>query len=378
MNSYLLKSIYGISSSSIEKFLLLTGWTKDYFFKNKNILLFKNVDDPLFTIAVPSNSNIIDYYDRIYDVIQNLCKYYNKEENDIITSLKNIYSDRIQFRIITEKSKDGKLPLDYAARCIDGLRNLVLYAACAEENAKPICRRTCASAISSTEKFQFGQTELGSYVFNIDVQVVDEKTEQIFFTDKMPLLSQPAEHKIIKRIERAFDQIEEVVTQQTEVSRLIENAYTDGITANMCDALMQIKPEDGKDINLESSIFYAEAITHSISKPKIRTFNNVHFAFIDDISNRYKDYTLVEDMSLTGIINMLQKNNYDEDLADTIRLLTVVEGKARSIDLHLSQANHNLACNAYRDGKEVTITGTVDKSGRHWFFSEVVNFLVMD
>ena len=60
-----------------------------------------------------------------------------KTEQEIIDSLKSAYTDRLQFRIITEESQGGKLPLDYAARCLEGLKDLVLYAACAEENAKP-------------------------------------------------------------------------------------------------------------------------------------------------------------------------------------------------------------------------------------------------
>ena len=62
----------------------------------------------------------------------------------------------MQFRIITEESKNGKIPLDFAARCLDGLKDLVLYAACAEENAKPVCAKIYNGAKRSLERFQFG------------------------------------------------------------------------------------------------------------------------------------------------------------------------------------------------------------------------------
>ena len=89
---------------------------------------------------------------------------------------------------------------------------------------------------------------------------------------------------------------------------MIEDAYIDGITANMCDALSKLKPESAGDITVETSIYYAEAITQTVEPPKVCTFENIHFAFIDEISKRYKDCALVEDVTLEGTIKMLSKS----------------------------------------------------------------------
>jgi len=56
--------------------------------------------------------------------------------------------------------------------------------------------------------------------------------------------------------------------------------------------------------------------------------------------------------------------------------LTKYDGQTRAVDLTLSAANHAKACDAYRDDKEVTVEGTIDKSGKHWIFSEVTTFRV--
>ncbi len=378
MNSYLLKDLSGITPASIEKFLLVTGWVREDSFKNNNIWLYKDQNDPGYIIAVPANVNLVDFYPRIYDVVKILSNYYEKSESDIIDSLKSAFTDRIRFRIIMKASENGKIPLDYAARCLDGLKDLVLYAACAEENARPVCQRAFYNAKNNMEKFQFAQTEVGSYVFNIDVSVASEENEQIFFTNAIPSLPEPVEHKIIKRIEKAFEQVVSIVEKQTYISEIIDNAYVDGITANMCDAIMQIKPEDGKDITLESSVFYAEAITHSVAEPKINVINNIHFAIIDEISKRYKDFSLVEDVTLNGTIKMLQKTDSGFETENTVRLLAKIDNTLRSINLHLNPENHILACDAYRDDKEVIVTGTLDKSKKHWFFSEVTEFLVIN
>lgn len=378
MNAILNKSLNGITPASIEKYLSFTGWKRDTSFANPKLMVFQNDNEGNLRIAVPATTAISDYITRVYDLILTLSSLTDCAENDIIASLKSAYTDRMQFRIIAESSKNGKIPLDYAARCIEGLKELVLYAACAEEKACPICVRTFNNAKVNLDKFQFEQTEIGSFIFNVGVQVADEDNEQLFLPEVNPQPYEPPEHRIVKRIEKAILQVDDVAERRITMSNLVENAYEEGITANMCDAISMLKPEDG-DIELETSIHYAEAITRAVIPPTVRKFDNIHFALVDDISRRYKDCTLIEDVTLRGMINMLSKSaSAAEEGENTVRLFTKIEGKSRAVTLHLSPENHTLACDAYRDDREVEVSGVIDKSGKFWFFSEVNSFRVIE
>lgn len=59
----------------------------------------------------------------------------SKDEKEIIKEIKGVYFDRLEFRIKLPISNEGKLPMEYASPCIQGLKNLNLYAACAEQDA---------------------------------------------------------------------------------------------------------------------------------------------------------------------------------------------------------------------------------------------------
>ena len=206
----------------------------------------------------------------------------------------------------------------------------------------------------------------------------DEDNEQLFLPEVNPQPYEPPEHRIVKRIEKAILQIDDVAERRITMSNLVENAYEEGITANMCDAISMLKPEDG-DIELETSIHCAEAITRAVIPPTVRKFDNIHFALVDDISRRYKDCTLIEDVTLRGMINMLSKSaSAVEEGENTVRLFTKIDGKSRAVTLHLSPENHTLACDAYRDDKEVEVSGVIDKSGKYWFFSQVNSFRVIE
>lgn len=373
------KRLVGITSASIEKYLLLTGWNRVGNLGNK-ISVFSDKEDDTFRLAVPASDSVSDFYERVSDLVHTLSAYSEKTEQSIIDSLKSAFTDRIQFRIITEDSKEGKLPLDYASRCLEGMKDLILYAACAEENAKPICVRTYNSAKANLDNFRFEQTELGSFIFSIGVQVANEDFEQMYLDEIAPPPEEPPAHKIVKRIETAIQQIDNAVNRQVTLSELVENAYVDGITANMCDAIAKLRPDGDGDMLLETSIHYAEAITRTVQPPKVCTFDSIHFAVATEISNRYKDCTLIEDVTLSGTIRMLSKSgsSAEDESENKVRLLTKYEGKQRGVDLTLSSANHKVACDAYRDDKEVSVTGTLDKSGKYWFFSQVTGFEVTE
>jgi len=379
MSSLLATHYYGITPASIEKYLLLTGWDRIDSFQSKRIIVFALKEDNELKIAIPSKETFDDYYLRLEDVIRTLSILQSKTENEVIESLRSAYTDRIQLRIIDKSIGKGKLPLDYAANCLEGLRDLVLYAACAEENAQPVCVRMYNNAKSILEKFQFGQTGYGSFVINVEVQVVDEENEQLYLFEVAPDLPIPNEHKVVRRINTAIQQVDRIVNQEVKVSDLIEFGYEDGITANMCDALSKLKPLNSSDIKIEATIRYAEAITHSLVAPVTKILEGIHFSYFEEISKRYRDFSLIEDVNLIGSITMLSKENHSslEEPENTIRLLTIIDNRTRLITLHLSPQNHILACNAYRDNIEVEVTGTIDKSGKRWFFSEVHKFTVL-
>lgn len=62
MNSYLLRNLSGITSASIEKYLLFTGWVRDDTFNSTRMWVFKSKSDPEFKIAVPASEKATDFY----------------------------------------------------------------------------------------------------------------------------------------------------------------------------------------------------------------------------------------------------------------------------------------------------------------------------
>lgn len=358
-----------LTASSVDRYLTLNGWIRDYAFPNTNLMVFTT---PLKNrrIAIPSNENYDDFYISLEEILQTISSLEKKSVNQIIKEMATIFFDRMEFRIVSNLSSDGKLPLEYASSCIEGLKELVLYSACAEQNAQPICFKASSTAKSYLENFKLAQTELGSFIINIDIKVVDENSEQMILEDCN--IPKPFEHKVVERIYNAISQVDSVVMQDKTLTQITANGFQSGITANMCDALLKMKPSVG-DVEIDTTIRYASALTRTTSESKHIVVKSNHFWALSEISKIYRDKVEIQDVTLTGIVKSLSKRGHDEK---TIRLVTQYEGNWHTISMDLSSEDYIIACNAHRDENEVEVSGILDMSHKIWELTNITTFKI--
>lgn len=364
-------SIYNISAAALDRYLQLNGWVRNYNFPNKNLMVFNNDSVHPKTLAIPSRENLDDFYILVQKAVDTLSKIENRAFSDIVKDITTTFVDRLEFRFISASTEDGKIPLDYASNCVEGLKDLILYAVCAEQVVNPICYRASDFAKQTLNQFKLAQTERGSFILNVDIQVVDENNEQTLLEGCPP--SDPFEHKVIERIERAIGQVDSVVFNHTQLSETAETAFQTGLTANMCDALLKMRPFSDDD-KVTATVRYASSLTNKTGQSISTELRTNHFLVIDEIAKIYRDKTLIQNTTLTGIIRSMSKKDGADGKIETINLYTLYKGKARTVSVILSDEQYRLACDAHRDGLEVQISGELNMSERHWIMSNVTDF----
>lgn len=363
--------LYEITALSFEKFMLINHWKRDYKFKNKKLMVF--VSPKGKKIAIPASETYEDFYDSLKRILMTLEMYFDKKVEDIIKEILTSYFDRMEFRIKSDLAANGKLPLGYAADCIDGLRELVLYSSCAEQSAKPICLRTTNSSREIMNKFNLAQTEVGSFIINIDTEIVENGQED-YVLDGMEI---PAtiEHKVVQRIFTAINQVDKIVQNEEDINNIIENAYVTGITANMCDALMKLKTDD---VQIDATVRYASAMT---GKPNIVdkvSLKDQHFYVIKEISKRYKEVTKYEDVSIHGYVEKMKKDGNSKNRFQAISMITIIEGRARKIQIELTDAEYKIANSAHMNDREIEVTGELDMSSpKKWVLNGARNIRLL-
>lgn len=364
------RNLGGITPQAIDRYLYLLGWRRDESFHNKNIWKYTNDKEPEVQLLVPARDDFPDYLLRVKNVIAILSELNGVAESDILHNLRTTYFDRLEFRIISQFAETGKLPLDYAADCIEGIKSLILYSACAVQDAKPICLKASSYAKKTLSRFELGQTDIGSFIINVDTKVADENDDHIFKLAETPF---PIEHKVVERISTAIQQVMKA-TEGAHITDIAVDAYKDGITANMCESLLKLKPDSGSHVELETTIHYASAVTEKIGIKKVAKFDDLHFSVLQEIANIYRDKTIVEDMTLVGFINKMQLHNQDER---TISVECRFENGKRLIQVSLTEKQHELACDAYKGSFPVRVSGVIDKSTKLWTVIEVSDFAVL-
>jgi len=366
-------TLYKITAASLEKYLLFNNWVRDYEFPNKKLMVFRFDTE---TIAMPSSERFKDFYVVLPDILETLSDIYNRPTREIIKEITSSYYDLLEFRIKSHISEGGELPLGYASNCIEGLKDLILYSACAENQIEAVCLRTTNNAKQVLDNFKLAQTEVGSFVINIDIKVADEENEQLILQGCQPDPS--FEHKIVKRIGKAIQQIDEIVTQQSQMDEILPTAYESGVTANICDALMKLKPEN-VDAEIETKIRYSSVMSQCSNDIETISISGNHFYVMDEISRRYRISDEPRMETLQGYVKSLKKDPIaKERYKREISMLICDKEGFRSVKAELGEEDYNDACNAHRDGQQIEIRGVLDRSRKNWRFVHVENFRVME
>jgi hypothetical protein len=354
-----------ISASAVEQYLIFTGWTRDIEFKNKNLMVF-DYNKYKKRIALPAREDYEDFQPSLERMLDTIALAEQRSPELILKDIFHVYFDSIVFRVDSPKYKKGVVPLDYAFNCINGLRDLVLHSACAEEEPKPITRAS-VNAKKILSNFNFAQTEIGSYIFKVDTQVPDEiQNQTAIWTKNTP------EHDVVTRILHAMSQIDDAVKTQKELSGLAETAYKHGLNAGMCEALLKIRPEE-EDAVLDASIAQASIFTGKPSASFKVSVKNYHFDAIRTLDKIYKSKYQSEDLvTCNGFILSLRQD-------ETFRIATVVDKVfERQIAVSLSREYYKSACDAHRDGRQIMVSGKLNKSSTQWKINEVEEFSVIN
>ena len=363
--------IYNITAASIDRYLQLNAWARNYNFANRCMMVYTSSNGFPKTIAIPASEEFDDFYPIVNNVIELLQKKENRSGIEIIKDITTTFIDRLEIRVISEITEDGKIPLEYAADCVEGLKELILYSVCAEQSARPICYRATDYAKSLLNRFKLAQTEKGSFILNVDIEVVDENNEQTVLAGcDIPV---PFEHKVIERIGTAIGQVDAIVQNQRQLNETAENAFEDGITANMCDAFLKMRPISDTD-KVAATIRYASSLMNRTGRIEQIEMRANHFLVIDELAKIYRDKVAIQEVTLTGMIRSLSKRTESDGNLKTIRLYTTFDGSPRTVTISLTDAQYRIACDAHRDELEVSVSGELDMSERYWVMNNVTGF----
>ena len=361
-----------ITAIAVDRYLVQNAWMRDLDFPNKNLMVYKK---NLLSISIPSDESFADFRYVLQGVIKTIAMVDEKEAGDIINELCSYNQDRLMFRILSPITVDGKLPMSYAQNCIEGIHDLILYAACAEQNPEPVCPRATKGAHDMLKKFKMAQTDIGSYIINIDLEVINTDNQlhgQTAMQNVQPPIS--ISHMVVERINTAIQQVDSATQPNIYLSDVARSAYEKGITANMCDALLKMKGDNSTEIR--TLITYSPIVGRDNPIKKEITLGERHFMVIDELSKIYRNTINTKDIEIRGMVKSAKYKAVD-DLREA-SLVTFFNGEYRTVSFSLQKKDFKTACDALKNSLEVEVSGVLDMSKRFWEMTEINYFRVVE
>jgi hypothetical protein len=324
-----------------------------------------------FELILPDNTNILDFNDRINDLLLNLAKIEKRKVELIIDDINNYFTDQYSVRVIHSDVDDGTIPLDDGVLLIEKTKDLITSAALATLNKKKVFSgNRPQEANEYLNKIRLGQTEIGSFIIKIispiEISSVEQKDENLVsFT-----------RSVTTTLSKSLKAICEAIEKYNSDGELLifSHAVNLGVSANLCEALIGLSGSNKtRDFEINISLSHGEIDTQQIKVN--HRFNSKHVEVLKIAAEYYKDNFIIRDYKVSGIVKKLSR-----DLTDDTGLITVetkVHEKSKSVSIELLEDDYLEAIHAHENKHIIECIGDLHVSPRSAKLLAYKNFITI-
>jgi len=325
--------------------------------------------------VIPASRDLADFPLRLQELINTLGTIESRDPLDIAQDMLDPNVDRLRLRVLAEVARAGTLPLSYATQLIQSLRDLVVAAACAEDEPQPFFRKASAGGTKLASELRFGQTERGSFVVTLESHVAPPSQAII----PGESVAEPFARRVLARVMRGLGKVEHVLFSGGTVN--VNDLYRDGLNANMCEAILGMKPELGEP-EFEYRMSWAPVLPPPADLPAVVKLERRGMEFLESTARTLRNAQESVERVIEGKVVKLSSLDPTDELEELAsdRLVTIrfdLDGRPQNAVVPLIYAPYARACDAHRDGKSIRITGRLERTGKQWRLSGARDFQVL-
>lgn len=349
------------SFSSFARFLLKLGW------ENTNDLNeFYNVwHSPIIAgkqeeLVVPITNDVFKLERDLNNIIKTLMSFYDKKEYQILDDFENSVRDQVKFRVKSEMTEDGYIPLVEGVRLLENTKEMLVASFLSVERKKKNFTGPHPENVNKAiSNIKMGQTEEGSFIINIYLpnDYYEDGQPPLFEEDYDSLT-----RKALKILEQAstelISKVETYEEQNNDLS-VFDESYLLGVSSNFCSALSEISSYGKNDVEIE--IIFNNKINDKEDIRKIEIKREI-IPIIDNVKEYYKQDLTTENFVLIGHVTKLHQEVDDSE--GDITLTCEIDGKLKKVKLELNETFYIIAQEAHRNKSYLRCVGTLKINGR--------------
>lgn len=363
MNKYL-NELMEISLEDIKRYLLEHHWELTDHPNKKTILFLGPKDDEgnRLEIILPISMDYQDYLIRVKDALRILSIWYNKDLATLIQEISLTSHDVFKIRIL-DVGPSGTLPLTVAANDVNALKNLFIYAACAEERSLPFFDKPLAVGTYHAELCEFAHTFQGSFGFTINSPIIANYCQLALFGQTE---APPFERRVMERIIRSLNLIDFAVMQDN-ADILVENFDT-GLNARMCEALLEISQSKTKEVDLGVSWSPKIEVSQDVRNRNNWRLGRLAYEVLEYAAEELKKIEPYIETIIGQIVTLHSTKNpmSDEDFNRQAIVKYEYDGKTINVKLELDRRGYGIAYEAHGNGLPIKATGQLFRKGNTW------------
>lgn len=360
--------------SSFSRFLLKLNWVKandlnEYY----NVWHSPIIDGKQEELVVPITREVFRLERNLDTIIKTLMSFYNKREYQILDDFENSVKDQVKFRIKSEMTEDGYIPLIEGVQLLENTKEMLIASFLSVNNKKKNYIGSHPETVDEAIKnIKMGQTEEGSFIINIYLpndyyengqpSLLEEESDS--FTRKALTIMEQASSELITKAE-TFEEYNNDLS-------VFDDSYLLGVSSNFCSAISEISSNGKNDVEIE--IILNNKINDVEDVRRIEIKKEI-IPIIDTVKEYYKKDLTTENWVLIGYVTKLHQE-VDESKGD-ITLTCLIEEKVKKVKIELNETFYTIAQEAHRNKSYLRCVGTLKIDGRVTSLTNVEDVLIM-
>jgi len=249
------------------------------------------------------------------------------------------------------------------------------------DKRRPVYPQSTRVEISQyLQKLRLAQTERGSYVIRLISPIREPSLDQIPLSHDIPTEA-PFERRAVAELLRGLRALRQAAADAGRRGRFyfptFEEAVPEGVSANLCDAVAPMRLVDyWRPVRV--SVTWCGIIP--VPQPLLRTeveFEPSLMRYIREAATEFRRKN-PEEIVLRGAVTDLHRPRKDARGAGEVRIYGVANGKARYVKIALNQEDYELAVDAHKTYREVSVSGTLAfRTPGQWLLERPTHFFIL-
>jgi hypothetical protein len=316
-----------------------------------------------FEILLPLDATLRDFPNRIAEVLSTLEEAEKRSQLEIVEDLATTSADVVRPRL-PGADHIGELSLEQGRIVYEQARNLMLAAACAAVEKRPLyAKRKPEQAMGFLDHAKFGMPKRGSYVLTIISPVSPKITvgKDLFGEE---IADEPFERRTMRTLAEAVYALQVASREVAATGELepMKQAVQRGVSANLCEAIIGLHEGSGeKGVEFAFSWAPLRAVPESV--PRFAAVTPDFISIIKETARLFRETEITGSVEVLGLVNRLEHQGGDHG---RVTIFGSADGIPRNVTTELFDADHSLAVRSYKERIPLSCIGELSRDGRSW------------